>query len=250
MSKESSLVVYSNAVELFPALATDAAAMLKVFRENLGPNDSLSAWDLDVIKMPTGGGLSYNIPVLGDENGEDVRSFDALLLGIYDRRNYWHNREVTDGAAPDCSSLDAMHGIGDPGGLCMECPMAEFGSAFKGKGQACKLVKELFLYRVGGGQMPAKLRVPPASLKNIRRYLISLSANGVPFYGATTRFSLAKTKNADGQEYSEIVVKLINRFDSDSVVAARRQVEGLRPIFEAQPVWSAGVDIDGAEISD
>src|SRR6267142_5673038 len=36
-----------------------------------------------------------------------------------------------------CQSLDARVGVGEPGGNCATCPMSRFGSAKKGKGQAC-----------------------------------------------------------------------------------------------------------------
>ena len=251
MSEKSALMVLSEVSALYPSLTPEGSKIFEVFKENLGPNDSLSAWDLDTVRVPAGGGLSFNVPVLGDENGEDVRSIEGVIVGVFDRRVYWEDRDSVDGNAPDCQSNDAMVGVGDPGGFCADCPFAEYGSAVKGKGQACKQIKQLFILRQGTS-LPVKLNVPPSSLKNIRRYLINLSANGVSFYGGATQFSLTKVKNADGIDYSEIVVKLAKRFDADTVAELRGQVEMFRPIFEAVPITTGHGDgeIAGAEISD
>ena len=231
-----SIIPLENVYKKYPALSPENAKVLDLFRENLGDREPLTAWDLSSIKIPAGGALSFNVPILGDENGADVRFFEGVIVGSFDRRAFWIG-DAVDGSQPDCSSNDAIIGVGNPGGVCAECPYAEYGSSPKtGRGQACKLSKQLFIARADVPGLPEILSVPPSSLKVIRKYLISLASNGIPFYGAETKFSLVKEKNEAGNEYSKLAVGITGKFDADAVLGAKAYTEGLRPIFTQPPV--------------
>jgi len=98
-----------------------------------------------------------------------LKELSGIIIAWRDTRAYWSvPMEESDGnMPPDCYSLDARTGEGEPGGNCHKCPNAEFGSGSKGEGQACKLVRQLFLVREDN-LLPEIVHLPPSSLKPAR----------------------------------------------------------------------------------
>src|ERR1043165_2918261 len=101
-----------------------------------------------------------------------------------------------------------VKGIGKPGGDCLKCPMAQFGSAIgqdgkPGRGQACKHVR-LMLFLRQDDLIPLLVPVPPSSVKAAKKYNLRLVGAGYPYQGVVTQLRLTKTKNNDGIEYGQI----------------------------------------------
>lgn len=79
---------------------------------------------------------------------------------------------------------------------CGSCPLAEFGSAPKGKGPACKTRRILALAprdALEGGDL-AVLATPPTSVKNWQKYATKLGHAGVAPWGVVTEVGAQPSK--------------------------------------------------------
>lgn len=201
-----------------PALAESFAIMnftpgdiAEVMRENFG-GKQIGMLDLERIKVPGGGGLAWTVEAA---EGEDaVKHLDGVLILRRDQRLYYA-RKFGDGdrGPPDCYSLDLERGVGDPGGSCAACPLARYGTSVRqdgspGRGQACRQMNMLFMLRPDA-LIPSVVAVPPSSLKHIAAYMRRLASSGLTYYRVMTRLGLAKTRSADGIDYSQIVPERI-----------------------------------------
>lgn len=206
-----------------------------VMAANLG-GGLVTEFDLARIRVPAGGGLSFNVATL--DGDKDLREVDCILLYHQDVRAFWKMglEESGGGSPPDCKSADAMVGVGDPGGNCRTCPNAQFGSDPKGKrGQACKQRKVLYCL-TPGEMLPHALFVPPASLKHMKQYLLRLTSKNLMFCDVITRFTLKKLPNSGGIVYSEINVNMVRPLAMDEALAARRLADELKPRLAAMQV--------------
>ena len=206
---------------------SDVAAALA---ENLG-GESLSAFDLQRVKIPSGGITSW---VIDDIDGEEIaKTFNGIIVFHKLARSYW-SEDIDDGGSgnpPDCSSSDCVTGIGEPGGECETCEYAQFGSAHKGEGQACKMMRQLFVVREGE-LLPLVLNVAPSSLKQIKSYLLRLAAKGRPYYSVVTEFSLVKKQNKGGTDYAEVHFSVAGTLTPDETQAVAEYVKGIRGSLE------------------
>jgi hypothetical protein len=158
----------------FPALRNDPALMLEVFQENLG-GETIGSRDLDNIKIPSGGGTSWEVPSI--DGGIAAKTIEGVVVQHGLRRAYWASRKVTN-QPPQCRSDNSRDAIGDPGsnlgpnrdgvGACLECPLAEFGTGVDENGQAnnsqaCKQMRQVF-FLMSDGLLPRVVTLPPTSL--------------------------------------------------------------------------------------
>ena len=187
----------------------NAPAAIEALRANL-EGEALSPMDLDRVVMPAGGGVTWCIPTLeGDETTQEII---GVIVGVQNCRAYWAGDFAGGGDPPDCVSEDNVTGVGEPGGVCKFCPMAEFGSDSRGKGQACKQIKRLFMLRPGS-MLPLVVTLPPTSIRPATRYLLRLAGVGLKYQAAVTRITLEKTKNSEGIAYSTAVFALAGKLD-------------------------------------
>ncbi len=216
MSKETKDLAPAGAAQ-FPALSQDPARIMEVIRENLG-GDSLSAWDLDRITIPAGGGLAWSVPSLDGVKPEQFLL--GVIVYVQNARAYWKQTFDASGGGnpPDCVSEDAVTGVGDPGGECRKCPYAAFGSGRDGRGQACKQIRRLFMLRQDE-ILPMVVNLPPTSLKNSKDYLLRLASHGVSMSAIVTRIGLAQDK-ANGITYSKAVFAKVGNLTEQQAKAA------------------------------
>ena len=142
------IAVISNAAQ-YPALVNPQNA-IDILRSNLG-GEKISEFDLQQIKIPTGGGLSWTIPSVSGERTSP--SVEGIIVAVAPRRAYWESSDLS-GNPPDCASRDLITGRGNPGGACELCEFAQFGSADNGAGKACKETRQVFLL-TPGSQTPS-----------------------------------------------------------------------------------------------
>ena len=205
----------------------DAANAIEALRSNL-EGEVLSPMDLDRVSVPAGGGVNWIIPTLdGDENTPEVV---GVIVAVQNCRAYWSSEFGGGGTPPDCVSEDARTGVGDPGGQCQVCHMAEFGSDSRSKGQACKQIKRLFILRPTS-MLPLVVNLPPTSLRAATRYLLRLAGSGLKYQGAVTRITLEKTKNSDGIAYSTAVFALAAKLDLGQAVAMEAYTKSIGPLL-------------------
>ena len=225
------------------AFHTDLDAINAALSTNIGAG-GLSELDLPRIKMPAGGGLQWAVPTLEGEAMEP--SIEGVIVLARDTRAYYSQpiSETGGSQPPDCWSADGTTGSGKPGGACLACPLARYGSAPGSRGQACKQIKQLFVLR-GSLLLPEVVTLPPTSLKAAKQYLLKLTSQGVPYYAVVTRIGLERTRNAQGIAYSRAVLSFVRRLAPEEVERAREYHEMLKPLVQRM-----AVDLDASEVRD
>ncbi len=193
------------------AIATQGEKVQAVLEANLG-GDKINQFDLDKVTVPSGGGISWEVPSL--MGPEAVPEIEGVIVGWKPVRSLYHTSfQENPGTPPDCSSDDGITGFGDPlqKGIeerrdCATCPMNQWGSATEGTGKKCAERRLLFILRKND-QIPIMVVVPPTSLKNVKAYFLRLTQNNVPFYGVITGLTLSKVKSKSGITYGQIEFK-------------------------------------------
>jgi hypothetical protein len=229
------------AINPFVIFNTEIADIREAMNVNVG-DGGLNATDLERIKIPGGGGTAWTIQGLDGE--EMLKELSGIIIAWRDTRAYWSvPMEESDGnMPPDCSSLDARTGEGEPGGNCHKCPNAEFGSGSKGEGQACKLVRQLFLVREDN-LLPEIVHLPPSSLKPARQYFLRLASKGVPCYSVITRIALEKTKNGQGIVYAKAALTSGGRLTPEQTKRAKEYAAMIDPFLKAAPAVPVAKDV-------
>lgn len=180
---------------------------LAVMAEEL---DGLGQIPFDVIKIPSGGGLVFEVPGDDPENPDTEKVIRGIIVHHHAVNAWWREAYTGGNAAPDCASLDGKLGVDRVPGetkRCDTCPFNQFGSADNGNGKACKNGHRIYILREGE-MLPLMISLPPTSLKALKDYLAKrLIMKGIRPVDVITEISLAKEKNADGISYSKCVFK-------------------------------------------
>jgi hypothetical protein len=231
MAKE--LVKKETAVSPFVIFNTKIEQIREAMEANVG-DGGLTAGDFDRIKVPAGGGTAWTIQGLDGE--EILKEVAGIVVAWRDTRAYWSvPMEQSEGnMPPDCYSLDARTGTGKPGGDCHKCPLAQFGSDTDGPGQACKLVRQLFLIREEN-LLPEIVNLPPSSIKPARQYFLRLASKGVPCYSVITKIGLEKTRNAQGIVYSRATFASGGCLAPEQARRAKEYAAMIEPFLKAAP---------------
>jgi hypothetical protein len=225
----------------------------------------IDAFQLDMVKVPSGGLTVWTIPdiIEGERIDKKIEGIVVLQRTI---RSWWRTGFDERGGAgtqpPDCSSQDGIWGIGHPDGhpdlvetdapgfayeafdadgkplnaaqrplpryACEACPLAQFGSGKNQRGQACRQNRLVFLLTQDSA-LPIVIKVPPSSLKLVQGFLLRLSGKAIPPHGAVLAFGLRKTQNSGGIDYSEIVPEFVARLEDAAVQRIVATAEALKP---------------------
>src|SRR6185437_11852490 len=200
MSKTESKEV---AVSEYKVLSVPSERLSMVLQNNLN-GASLCPFDLDRVKVPSGGATSWEVPSL--KGPESVRDLTGIILATNDGRKHYRTKR-SGNAPPDCHSIDMIHGIGDPGGDCQTCAFNQFGSAVNqsgapAKGKACSEYKLLLFIRPGDVP-PIVISAPVTSLNNAKKYFLRLAQAQLMFQSVVTRLTLKQERSAGGDAYAE-----------------------------------------------
>jgi hypothetical protein len=210
----------------FAVLQSDMSRVEEVIKSNIGTD--LSIFDLDRVKVPSAGGLAWEINTL--EGIDAVKELTGIIVFFRDVRAFWENPldEGGGGSPPDCHSNDMFRGVGDPGGECGTCPMAQFDSALKGEGQACKAIRRIFMV-TQDTLLPTLISVPPTSLQPAKSYMVRLASHQTSYFEVVTKLTLEKTKSAGGVEYSKIRFSSAGALSEKEITAIKRYREVITP---------------------
>ena len=228
----------------YKALAVPAQQFTQFLTENIG-DQGLRPMDLDKVKVPAGGAISWEIETL--EGTQSTQVLEGIILHFKDTRVYWAAKG-NGNTPPDCSSMDSKIGIGNPGGDCHKCPFAQFGSAVnqKGeatKGQACKSVR-LFLFLRQDDMIPMLVPLPPTSIQNSKKYFLRLVANGYPYYGVTTQLRLAKAQSSGGDVYSMATFAMGRKLEQEEFEKVQLIGKAMRDLFSQATVDAADARVE------
>jgi hypothetical protein len=185
----------------------------------------------DRIKVPSGGGLVYELPGDNPDEPTIAKEFKAVVLYHRQERSYYKSEFDGKNESPDCASYDGKHGTDKETGevtVCKECPLNEFGSG-KNDSKACKTKRKVFLL-LEGSPLPVILNIPTTSVKDFGAYISKM----VIKYGSTarvvTKFALKRDTNAGGIVYSKVVVgfeRLLTETELASVQPMVEQTKGM-----------------------
>ncbi len=202
--EEEYLLLKSSPEEVERAIKATSGRRVRVF-------------DLERASLPGGKGKPSWI-VTGGPEGEEFRDeLTGIIIGIRDWRTWWKDA-FGDGSKgpPSCASDDAIFGHGDRSldasdGYgkhdCLTCKWAQFGSDQKGgRGQDCAERRAIFLL-TQETIYPMLLILPPTSIKPIDSYRMALEGRMKPLYLYEVTLGIEKSKNADGVDFSRIVLK-------------------------------------------
>jgi len=223
------------------AVATAGASFLDTLRENVG-SGGLGVFDLDRVRIPAGGGRSWEVPTL-EGAAEDVRELEGIVVQWSEPRAWWRATidESGGGSPPDCTSDDGVVGRGDfgrdstenPTGLCVNCPNSQWGSDRKGgRGQDCKQMRLLFLLRPDS-LLPLAIFLPPTSIRPVARYFLRLASKGTPYYAVVTRIALEQAENRQAIKYSRAAPSLAARLSPADVRAVQDYADAVRHLLES-----------------
>lgn len=172
----------------------------------------------DRVKIPSGGGLAFEIPV-DDDEVDTVKEIVGVVLDHHRVNAFWPASFSGQGQAPACASMDGKTGVATPGApvawagraqSCAECPLNQWGSDEAGSGgKACKNMHRIYIVRQGD-VFPLLLTLPPTSIRNWANYLAKrVLARGLRPYQVVTKITLKKEQNRSGITYSQAVFKLV-----------------------------------------
>lgn len=180
--------------------------------------DGLGTISFDRVKIPSGGGLAFELP--GEDEDNPVSSQEIVGIIVYDHpvNAYWRDKYAGGNEAPDCSSSDGKEGIERETGCineCSACPWNQFGS--DGAGKACKNMRRLYIVQEGE-VMPLLLTLPPTSLRYFKDYKwnkIFAKAKRIDrrTFDVVTRITLKKEKSGDGIVYSRAEFSLVGELN-------------------------------------
>lgn len=216
------------------ALSQDPAEIEAIIAENLGGQE-ITEFDLPRVKVPSGGGKTWEVPSLGGI--EPATTLEGIVVHFKLTRAYWPAKQDS-GTPPACRSDNGIVGIGDPGGHCKTCPLAQFGTALDdagdpAPGQACN-AKEIWFMLRPGSFLPIVVALPATSLKAAKQYRVgTLGSAGMRLPSVVTQIALEGDKNAKGDSFSKAVPSVAGILEAGEIKRATEYATALRPIFDA-----------------
>jgi hypothetical protein len=213
----------------FTIFSRPADRVANVIKTNIGEGGRIGLGNLDQVKMPTGGATSWTVP---DLNGEQiVKELTGIILFWKPNRAFWATEYTGKSTDPDCRSNDAIIGVGNPGGPCNLCPFAEWGSDPKGgRGQACKLSKQIFLIRPNM-IMPTVINLPATSLTPLDKYMFRLMSNMLSYYEVITTIKVERVDNGNVPAYARAVFQYEAELSPEQIANVEALRGQLVPMF-------------------
>ncbi len=183
--------------------------------------NGLGTLPFDRVKIPSGGGIAFELPGEDENNPETTTEIAGIILDHHPVNAYWQNKFAGNNESPDCSSYDGKEGIDRVTGdirECVNCPYNQFGS--DGKGKACKNTHRLFILREGN-PIPLILSLPPTSIKYMRDYIAKrIVLKKLRCWQVLTRITLKKEKSATGIVYSHAVFTFAGKLNPEQIKKA------------------------------
>ena len=161
----------------------------------------------DRIKVPSGGGLAYEVPSDNPDSPDLAKEIKAVILYHHPVQSYYKEKFTGGNESPDCASYDGIHGVEKETGevkTCKECELNKFGSGENG-GKACKTKRRIFLL-LEGSAIPVIFSMPTTSLNDFSKYILRLVGKNKKSFQVVTKFTLKKEQNAGGITFSKVVV--------------------------------------------
>lgn len=209
----------------FPVLGEDLGQAMAEEMEGL-------SIDFDRVKIPSGGGLAFEVPGDDPDNPDMVKELVGVIVDHHPVNAYWAVKYSGENNPPDCSSMDGKEGVDKDGNRrpCNSCPYNEWGSDEDGRGKACKNMRRIYI--LPEGQMfPLLLTLPPTSLKNFSNYLAKrVIAKGLRSHNVLTKVSLKKAVSSGGITYSQASFALAGVLNEEDAKKIEEYSRGIKAI--------------------
>ena len=198
--------------------------LLEELKDELQDLDADTGITCRMIKVPAGGQLAFEV-----EGEDDDLNYEKEIVGVivftHRINGYWPGTIDDGDKVPACASNDGKTGVDRFTGEvrhCDTCPYNQYGSADKGNGKACKNMRRIYLLMNGDPNL-YMLSVPPTSIRDVNRKLARImGSKGIPYTGMIVSLKLEKVKNADGIEYSKILLAKSGLLNADASAAAKK----------------------------
>ena len=218
----------ANGKEVAVAKSGYAAAGANLAAMFADEMDGLSL-SFDRIKVPSGGGLSFEVPGDNPDSPDSVKEFKAVILYHHPVHSFYKEKYTGGNNPPDCGSRDGHTGIETETGevkACKDCPNAVFGSGENG-GKACRQKRRIYILRENES-LPIIVSLPTGSLADYSKYVMRLLSRGKKSNAVVTKFTLKKAQNTTGINYSQVVCAVdreLNPAEQASINAISEQVK-------------------------
>lgn len=219
MTKGKSIVVAeASDLQAYDVVAEGVDAIRSIIQANVGDMSNLNEFSLPRAINGSGSSNRFEIPGLGDES-EMVSEIEGIIVFHTPARAYFEKsyEETGGGEQPDCRSNDGIHGVGDPGGLCPKCQLAQFTKNSDGTTERprCDLMKRLFILRPGE-IMPTMFNAKAGNVGQCERYMFNLSVKGrLKFNHCITKLTVSKDKYKNGRDWMKWNFSMLSKLPGE-----------------------------------
>lgn len=224
-----------------PEAAYDMDGTLKTVRFLMDQLRAIERPPLKTVKVPSGGGLAFEIPN-GTDEPDLEKSIEGIIVYYHAANAYWPNAFSGGREDPACSSGDGVSGW-DADGMesnCRNCPRNRMGSAADGRGKACKNMTRVLILPEGES-LPISLVLPPMSLGNFSAYMADLAPMRLTVHDVVTKVTLAKAANKAGISYSRAQFQAVGRVEQAQIALLKRS---MAPVLLPESAERYAVDMD------
>lgn len=204
---------------------TDAAhSFMARIAKNLGIDAGAGITLFPQIRIPGAGGTLWT--VTNDEGEQQgVGTIEGVITYWHPSRAYWevpfNQRKADDSKQPDCRSIDAVQGVGNPGTTCKTCPFSQWASGPNGVGSACNQSRNLYLLR-DGMYLPDRLVLPITSIKPFTQFMRTVVGLNKDYDEVRVKIGLERLENPGGIAYSKATFKPAGFAAPETVDLARQ----------------------------
>lgn len=205
------------------------ADLADIYAEEL---DGLGTVGPDIVKIPSGGGLAFEVPGDDPEAPDVEKTLDVVILYHHAMNSRWDKQYEGGNEPPVCASRDGMLGIDGRGEVhdCATCAYNQFSE--DGAGKACKNTHVLYMLR-DGCPMPLQLSLPPTALTAARKYFGRMvMRNGLRSFQYVTRIGLKKETNKGGITYSVPTFAFVCALDEAQQETALKAATALKAMMD------------------
>ena len=174
----------------------------------------------DRIKVPSGGGLAFEVPGDNPDEPDLQKEFKAVIV--------YHHPIHSVGVDKESGEIRR----------CKDCPLNQFGTGENG-GKACKNRRRIFILRENE-IFPTLLSLPTASVDNFTKYIVNLVGKHKKSNQVVTKFSLKKDTNKNGITFSKVVLS----FERD---LSPEEIENISKMSEKVKAMAQNIDQSSIE---
>lgn len=193
--------------------------------------DGLGTIPYDRVKVPSGGGIAFEIPTEDEKKPDVATEIVGVILDHHPVNARWDEKYDGQKNPPVCTAYDGHNGIVAETGECCDCASCkynQFGSADDGKGKICKNTHRLYVLRPGN-PIPIVLTLPPTSIKAARDYFAkSVVLKGNRCYEVITKIGLVKEESGDGITYSRATFTLCDKLTPEQIEQTKSMAEVIK----------------------